>query len=127
MAPPVITSGYLGTDRDRRTLRDGVRLAIDLITCTGGTPLDPALATDLDDHELDIWIRNHLGTALHLCGTARMGSPDDPLAVTDGTGQVHGVTGLWVADLSLLPAVPRRGPAATAVMMGELLASTMLA
>jgi choline dehydrogenase len=32
---------------------------------------------------------------------------------------VHGIDGLWIADLSILPDVPSRGPAATAVMIGE--------
>ena len=33
--------------------------------------------------------------------------------------RVHGVAGLRVVDTSVIPTVPRRGPAATALMLGE--------
>lgn len=123
--PPVIRSDYLSGERDRRVLREGVRLAMALLhevpdavrTIAGPLPDDVEA-----DRRLDAWIRTHVGTALHLSGTARAGRPDDPEAVTDPTGRVLGVAGLRVADLSLLPQVPTRGPAATAVMLGELLA-----
>jgi choline dehydrogenase len=37
----------------------------------------------------------------------------------DAELRVHGVSGLRVADTSVLPTVPRRGTAATAVTIGE--------
>jgi choline dehydrogenase-like flavoprotein len=40
-------------------------------------------------------------------------------AVVDQYGRVHGVQGLRVLDISILPSIPRRGPNALAVMMGE--------
>jgi choline dehydrogenase-like flavoprotein len=43
----------------------------------------------------------------------------------DQYGRVHGVTGLRVADTSILPTTPTRGPAATAVLIGELVADFM--
>lgn len=36
-----------------------------------------------------------------------MGAPDDPRAVVDPSGRVLGVDGLWVADASVFPEVPR--------------------
>jgi choline dehydrogenase-like flavoprotein len=54
-----------------------------------------------------------------------MGSPDDPATVVDQFGRVHGVEGLRVADTSILPAVPRRGPANTAVLIGEMIADSL--
>ena len=38
---------------------------------------------------------------------------------------VHGVRGLRVADTSILPTAPLRGPAATAVLIGEVIAYAM--
>ena len=58
-------------------------------------------------------------TAQHLCGTAAMGSADDPLAVVDPALRVHGIERLRVVDLSVLPVAPRRGTAATAVAVGD--------
>ena len=71
------------------------------------------------DRGLDGWIAAHLTTAQHLCGTAAMGSADDPLAVVDPALRVHGIERLRVVDLSVLPVAPRRGTAATAVAVGE--------
>ena len=66
-----------------------------------------------NDRALDGWIAEHLTTAVHLCGSAAIGP------VVDEQLRVHGVPGLRVADTSVLPVVPRRGPSATAVAIGE--------
>jgi choline dehydrogenase-like flavoprotein len=67
------------------------------------------------------------GTALHSCGTARMGAAGDPGAVADAHGRVHDTENLRVADASLLPHVPTRGTALTAVLIGERVAELMAA
>ncbi len=54
-----------------------------------------------------------------------MGPADDPDAVVDQAGRLHGVDGLHLADTSILPAVPRRGPANTAVLIGEVVADAL--
>jgi choline dehydrogenase len=48
-----------------------------------------------------------------MCGSAALGR------VVDAELRVQGVAGLRVADTSVLPHSPRRGPAATAVAIGE--------
>ena len=78
-------------------------------------------ATLDDDQLLDQWIREHLGTAIHMCGTAPMGE------VVDGSGRVNGISGLRVADTSILPTAPSRGPFNTAVFIGELISRMMRA
>lgn len=55
----------------------------------------------------------------HAAGTCRMGSPDDPLAVTTPRGKVIGVEGLRIADCSLIPALPRGNTNIPAIMIGE--------
>jgi choline dehydrogenase len=79
------------------------------------------------DAALDRWIRAHLTTAIHLAGTARMGPDTDPGAVVDQQLRVRGVAGLRVVDTSVMPQVTVRGPAATAVMLGERAAELMTA
>jgi choline dehydrogenase len=111
--PPVLRYGYLRTEHDRRRLRHLVRLAADLLRAGLGTRLDPDGAVLGTDRALDGWIAAHLGTAQHLCGTAPIGP------VVGADLHVHGVPGLRVADLSVLPVVPHRGTAATAVAIGE--------
>ncbi len=64
-------------------------------------PTSPSWVDERDaDAAADAWIRAHLGTALHSCGTARMGAEHDPDAVADAHGRVHGVEALRVADAS---------------------------
>jgi choline dehydrogenase len=127
---PRLVYGYLTEESDRRRLREGVRLAAGLLRTRALAPL-VAGRTDLDDdvldgdRALDGWIRAHLGTAIHLAGSARMGPPSDPGAVVDQELRVRGVSGLRIVDTSVLPGVPSRGPAATAVMLGERAAELM--
>jgi choline dehydrogenase len=126
--PPQIDYHYLSTEDDRRRLREAIRTAVRLLRTDAFAPLfrrltelsDPVLE---DDDALDAWMLAHLGTAIHLCGSAPFGAVDDPGAVVDQYGRVHGVQGLRVADTSILPTTPTRGPAATAVLIGELIAS----
>jgi len=69
---------------------------------------------------LDRWIRQTVGTARHVPGTCQMGPDADPLAVVDQYGRVKGVQGLWVADASVMPRIPRSGGThATVLMIGE--------
>ena len=72
-----------------------------------------------DDRALDAWVRARLGTCQHTCGTVPMGS------AVDAGGRVLGLEGLRVADTSILPVAPLRGPAATAVLIGEVVARAM--
>jgi 5-(hydroxymethyl)furfural/furfural oxidase len=60
-----------------------------------------------DDAALDAWLMATVGDTGHICGTCRMGAPDDARTVVDPHGRVLGVDGLWVADASVFPEVPR--------------------
>lgn len=127
---PRIAHHYLSTAHDRTLAREGLRVGADLLRRPEFAPVFAGLA-ELDDdtlrsdRALDAWAAAHLGTAIHLCGSARMGPAGDPGAVTDGAGRVHGVTGLRVADTSILPVAPTRGPAASAILVGEIIADAM--
>jgi choline dehydrogenase-like flavoprotein len=127
---PRLDYGYLREESDRRRLREGVRLAATLLRTRSLAPL-VAVRTGLpddvlaDDGGLDRWIRTHLTTAVHLAGSARMGPESDPGAVVDQELRVRGVAGLRVVDTSVMPQVTSRGPAATAVMLGERAAELM--
>jgi choline dehydrogenase-like flavoprotein len=123
-AAPRLEYRYLTEESDRRRMREVVRLAAELLGARAMAPLVAArtgLPDDVlaSDRELDRWIRRHVATAVHLAGTARMGPASDPGAVVDQRLRVRGVSGLRVVDTSVLPRVTTRGPAATAVMLGE--------
>jgi choline dehydrogenase-like flavoprotein len=130
LVQPTLDYRYLSVESDRRRMREVVRLAAELLRTPAFAPLvaertglpDDVLA---DDRELDRWTRRHLATAIHLAGTARMGPDGDPGAVVDQHLRVRGVEGLRVVDTSVMPRVTSRGPAATAVMIGERAAELM--
>jgi len=122
--PPRLEYRYLAEEADRRGLRAGVRLARELLGTSAfagaATPSEELPGAVLaDDEALAGWIAARIGTAVHLSGTAPMGPDSDPGAVVDQHLRVRGVAGLRVVDTSVLPWVPSRGTAATAVMVGE--------
>ena len=124
---PVSIYNYLQETSDRERMRAAVRTAVALAESPEFSPLveqlfgpDPAeLASDA---QLDAWIAERLGTAFHLMGGCPMGPASDPTAVVDARCQVYGIEGLRVVDTSILPGPLSRGPAATAIMIGELAA-----
>ena len=79
-------------------------------------PTDEALS---GDESLDQWIRENVGSSRHVSGTCKIGPDSDPMAVVDQHCRVKGVTGLWVADSSIIPQVTRANTNATAIMIGE--------
>jgi choline dehydrogenase len=70
-------------------------------------PTDDILA---DDDALDLWIRQTVGKSRHVSGSCKMGPDTDPMAVVQYC-RVKGVQGLWVADASVMPRIPRSGGA----------------
>jgi choline dehydrogenase len=55
-----------------------------------------------------------------------MGPASDPDAVVDARGRVHGLEGLFVADCSIMPVIPRANTNVPAVVAGERIASWLL-
>jgi choline dehydrogenase len=51
-----------------------------------------------------------------------MGPADDPMAVVDQNGRVHGLSGLRVADASIMPDCIRANTNVTTMMIGERIA-----
>jgi choline dehydrogenase len=116
---------YLQHSNDIRRVREGLRMAVKLLESDAYRevadyrihPTDDVLA---NDDALDLWIRQTVGTARHVSGTCKMGPDADPMAVVDQYCRVKGIQGLWVADASVMPRIPRSGGAhATVIMIGE--------
>lgn len=129
---PRLDYHYLESADDRRRMREAMRTGVRLLRAPAFegllgevTELDDTTLDD--DAALDAWARAHLATAIHACGSCAMGADPDAGAVVDGHGRVHGIDGLRVADTSILPFAPSRGPAASAVLVGERVAELMRA
>ena len=121
---PALAYRYLEDERDRRRLREAVRMSLRLVEHEAFAgmieerlaPLDVHVASDA---ALDEWIQLAATTGQHVAGTCRMGPAHDPQAVVDQRGRVHGVQNLWVADASIMPTITRANTNATSIMIGE--------
>jgi choline dehydrogenase len=65
------------------------------------------------------WLPKASGSGYHPCGTVPMGAEHEPLAAVDGRGRVRGVSGLFVADASIMPAIPSYNINLPTLMIGE--------
>jgi len=80
-----------------------------------------------DDDAVDAFVREAVTGQAHHAGTCRIGRADDPMAVVDANGRVHGVQGLRVVDASVMPWVPRGNTNIPTLMIAEKIAAGMLA
>lgn len=76
---------------------------------------------------LEDYLRANAMSVSHVSCTCRMGLADDPMAVTDAQGRVHGAEGLRVVDASLMPTLPRANTNLATIMIAEKVADAMLA
>jgi 5-(hydroxymethyl)furfural/furfural oxidase len=80
-----------------------------------------------DDTVLEEFVRSTAMGIKHLSCTCRMGSADDPKAVTLTDGTVKGIAGLRVVDASVMPSLPRCNTNLTTLMIAEKISDKMLA
>lgn len=71
-----------------------------------------------DDAVLETWVREHVSTAWHAIGTCKM-LPRAQLGVVDASLSVYGVSGLKIADLSIVPKNVAANTNNTALAIGE--------
>jgi choline dehydrogenase len=115
---------------DLAVLLDGVEIARSILA---QPPLDRLLGAESapgidvrDRSALGDFVRAHSSHAYHPAGSCMMGPASDPLAVVDARGRVHGLDGLYVADASIMPTVPRANTNVPTLVIGEKIASLLL-
>ncbi len=120
-AAPVIDPHFLEADEDMDLLLRGVKLGRRLLAAPAwdsvrGPETRPGPEVERDT-ALREYIRNSCATAFHPVGTCKMGK--DGMAVVDPQLRVHGISGLRVADASIMPNLIGGNTAAPAIMIGE--------
>ena len=124
-APPVIEPRYLSAEGDRAVMRAGVRLAraigeTEPLVGRKAADLSPVAADLADDAAIDAWVRRGANTIFHPVGTCAMGH------VVDAELRVKGVTGLRVADASVMPLIVGGNTSAPTMMIAEKAADMIL-
>jgi choline dehydrogenase len=122
-ARPLIESRLLEDASDRRIAVRAMQLAYDLCNTRALRPLVrqlwPGARVLRDAARVDAWIRSACDSGYHPSGTVPMGADDDANAAADGRGRVRGVSGLTVADASIMPTIPSSNIHLPTIMIGE--------
>ncbi len=120
---PKIAFNYMSHDDDWAEFRHCIRLTREIFgqqafDAYRGDEISPGAHVQSDE-ELDDYIREHVESAYHPCGTAKMGAEDDPMAVVDPKCRVIGVEGLRVIDTSIFPRITNGNLNGPAIMTAE--------
>ena len=121
--PMRIRQNFLSTEKDRDTLRAGIRMVADIgrqraLAAFVGQELAPEQDRD-SDSDLDAHIRATGITVHHPAGTCKMGSDSDETAVVDAELRVRGIASLRVVDASVMPDLPGGNINAPIIMIAE--------
>ncbi|WP_299474811.1 choline dehydrogenase [uncultured Roseibium sp.] len=120
---PSILFNYMSHEEDWKDFRTCIRLTREIF---GQEAFAPYRGKEIQpgdnvqsDEALNDFIREHVESAYHPCGTCKMGAVDDATAVVDPQCRVIGVEGLRVADSSIFPQITNGNLNAPSIMVGE--------
>ena len=127
---PRIEFNYMSDPSDWEDFRTCIRLTREIFDQEAFAPfrgheIQPGVDVQSDE-ALDDFIRAHVESAYHPCGTCKMGSVNDPMAVVDPECRVIGMAGLRVADSSIFPRITNGNLNGPSIMVGEKAADHIL-
>lgn len=120
---PRILFNYMSQEKDWADFRNCIRLTREIFAQDAFAPflkheIQPGDAVQSDE-DLNDFIREHVESAYHPCGTCKMGDRSDPMAVIDPECRVIGVDNLRVADSSIFPQITNGNLNGPSIMVGE--------
>ena len=123
-----IQPNYLDRDEDVQGMLRGVKILRKILNTQPFSDYlegehGPAAQAKTDE-EIIQHIRNHAATIYHPVGTCKMGN--DEMSVVDDHLRVRGLSGLRVADASIMPVVTSGNTNAPSMMVGEKCADMIL-
>ncbi|MEM8899510.1 MAG: GMC family oxidoreductase N-terminal domain-containing protein [Bacteroidota bacterium] len=124
---PYLDPNYLGEQADFDALYEAVILCQKLgytKAMQEWTKVEVLPGKNATREEIEDYIRKSCGTYHHMVGTCKMGI--DSMAVVDPELRVRGVSGLRVADASIMPAITSGNTNAPSIMIGEKAADMIL-
>jgi choline dehydrogenase-like flavoprotein len=128
---PLIQPNYLSEEEDRRVAADSIRLARKIAGAPALAPFKPQEylpGAGLTSEEDLVKAAGEIGTTIfHPVSTAKMGRDSDPMAVVDVRLRVRGLTGLRIADASVMPRITSGNTNSPTLMIAEKAAELMLA
>jgi choline dehydrogenase len=128
MAAPEIAPNYLSAESDRIVAARAIRLTRRIMAAqplARYAPSEERPGPSAQSEAELIAAAGQVGTTIfHPVGTCRMGT--DPRAVVDGALRVRGVTGLRVADASVMPTITSGNTNAPTLMIAEKAAQMIL-
>ena len=131
--PPRIDVAHLRHPDDLARMVEATRLARQLARTpplagfVRADELAPGLdIADDDTTALAASIRSRVASYHHPVGTCAMGSDPDTGAVVDASGAVRGLEGVWVADASVMPVIPRANTNLPTIVVAERIAALLL-
>jgi choline dehydrogenase len=118
---PVVNPCYLSDPRDTEAMVKGLRIARDIGQASALAPWRaaealPGPAVDTDD-ALRQYADQTMGSYFHPVGTCRMGTGHN--SVVDLDLRVHGISGLRIADASVMPSIPAGNTSAAVYAIAE--------
>ncbi|MCL4446632.1 MAG: GMC family oxidoreductase N-terminal domain-containing protein [Actinobacteria bacterium] len=119
---PLIDPKYFSHPYDMETLVKGVQIALDIMSSRAFDRYrgEMLIRYDRDDpRQIEETLRQYADTEYHVCGTCKMGPDSDPAAVVDAQLRVRGISGLRIADASVMPCVTSNNINAAVIMIGE--------
>ena len=127
-AHPEIRPNYLSTEEDRQVAAQSIRLTRHIVgrpALQRYTPVEFKPGPEIDGDDALAKAAGDIATTIfHPVGTARMGSDAD--AVVDPRLRVNGLSGLRVADASVMPTITSGNTNSPTIMIAEKAAAMIL-
>ncbi|WP_210604678.1 GMC family oxidoreductase [Brevibacterium oceani] len=126
--PPIVDPQVLSEQADVDALVASVKQCREIGRAEALAPWAPTEifpGPEVADEDLEDYVRGSVVTYHHQVGTCRMGQ-DESAVVDPSTFAVHGLSGLRIADASIMPLVPTGNTNAPTIMIAERAAAALV-